>query len=165
MSKSHDRLIDAAIDSLQAYILPTVNDDFARGQLFSVIFALNYLKLSGDWKLQPLLQQIQIQDAAFAKLLKLERHPDWPPIPTTPRYPENVGSAEALEILRDEGDRLIGQMLMCLMNYQDHQCVDEEVTQERILRSAVREQLKVELNLVPTSMLSSITAGNNGAAE
>ncbi len=163
MSRSYDLLIDAALGSLQAHIPTVGEDEFARGQLFSVMFALNHLKLAGDWKPEPLLQQVRIQDAAFAELSRKADHPGRPAIPLTPRHPETSVAAEALEALRDEGDRCIGQLLMWLADDHGQEPIENADTLRRLLRSAVADQLKIELSLVPKSMLSSIASGEKGS--
>lgn len=161
MSQSYDRLIDAALESLRAHILPTVNDDFARGQLFSVMFALNYMKLAGDWKREPLLQQIRVQDTLFEELSRRAKRSDWPEIPHAARNVENT--IEALETSRDEGDRYIGRLLMWLTDNRDHKKIEDADAIEGLLRTAIRDQLKIELNLVPASMLSSIASGDKSS--
>ena len=95
MSNSFDRLIDGMIDALRTHVIPNSVDDFSRGQLFSVIFALNGLKLNADWKSGPLLEQVRVQDSAFSAVRQLANHMDHPDIPATPRMDEgNVDPAQ-----------------------------------------------------------------------
>src|SRR5205823_8045174 len=58
MTKSFDLVVDGVIDALRVHVLPKSSDDFVRGQVFSIIFALNGLKLAADWKAGPLLEQV-----------------------------------------------------------------------------------------------------------
>jgi hypothetical protein len=97
MSTSFERLIDGVIDALQAHVLPGSRDDFARGQILSVIFALNGLKLAADWKAAPLLEQVRIQDSAFAAIKRLAANMEHPPVPTTPKsmLQQIAGGAES----------------------------------------------------------------------
>ncbi len=85
MSRSFDRVVDGVIDALRAHVLPNSADDFVRGQVFSIIFALNGLKLAADWKAGPLLEQVRLQDAAFAEVGRLADRMEHPHIPATPR--------------------------------------------------------------------------------
>ena len=71
MTKSFELVVDGVIDALRAHVLPKSDDDFVRGQVFSIIFALNGLKLAADWKTGPLLEQIRLQDAAFSEVRRL----------------------------------------------------------------------------------------------
>ena len=103
MSTSFDRLIDGMIDTLRAHVLPNSADDFARGQLFSVIFALNSLKLNADWKAGPLLEQVRVQDSAFSEVRQLAVHMNHPDIPAAPRTDEGIVDPVQIEALREQG--------------------------------------------------------------
>ena len=157
MSKSYELLIDAAVEALRSHVLPSATDDFARGQLFSVIFALNFLKSAGDWRHGPLLAQVRIQDTAFDAVAGLACDPDKLALPAVPRFPDDANDAESIEVLRDEGDRLIGAMLAKLVDGAASIRHARDI--ETILRHAVRDQLKIEMELVPKSMLNSIATG------
>ena len=111
MSKSFGLLVDGMIDALRSHVLPKSGDDFARGQVFSTIFALNGLKLAADWKAGPLLDQVRVQDAAFAEVRRLAGSMVHPDIPVTPRFESEVVDPLQLEALRDEGDRQLGELL------------------------------------------------------
>ena len=112
MSASFERLIDGIIDALQSHVVPNASDDFVRGQVFSAIYALNGLKLAADWKAGPLLEQVRLQDGTFAAIRQLADGMAHPEIPATPRVRGNISDAAAIEALRDEGDRQLGQLLL-----------------------------------------------------
>lgn len=157
MSASYDRLVDAAVESLRVHVLPDITNDFSRGQLFSVIFALRSLKLAGTWRPAPLLEQIAIQDAAFAAVKQLAGRTGFPALPDGPRAASAAISTTDLESLRNSGDRLIGGILAWTSGAGAAEPNATEI--ERILRGAVRDQLKVELALTPKSMLHAIATG------
>ena len=71
MSQSFDLLIDGMIEAIRSRILPQLSDDFVRGQAYGIIYALNGLKLSADWATAPLQSQIELQDKAFADVIRL----------------------------------------------------------------------------------------------
>jgi hypothetical protein len=160
MSKSFDLLVDGMIDALRAHVLPKSSDDFARGQVFSIIFALNGLKLAADWKAGPLLEEVQLQDAAFAVVRRLADEMEHPPIPATPRVETGSGDPVRLEALRDEGDRQLGELLFWATSERarasDHAAAKEI---ERALRDFIRAQLKVEIGVTAKSMLHQIATG------
>jgi hypothetical protein len=166
MSASFDRLIDGMINTLRAHVLPNSRDDFARGQLFSVIFALNGLKLSADWKAGPLLEQIRVQDSAFSVVKQLAGDMDPPDIPATPRADEGAADPAHLEALRDAGDRKLGELLFWATS-ERARAADPIASDEiaRLLRRLMCDQLKVEIATTPRSMLHQIATGEESGAE
>ncbi|WGR93701.1 hypothetical protein MTX26_29120 [Bradyrhizobium sp. ISRA443] len=165
MSASFERLIDGIIDALQSHVVPNSNDDFVRGQVFSAIYALNGLKLAADWKAGPLLDQVRLQDHTFAAVKRLADGMTHPEIPATPRIPHDSSDAAAIEGLRDDGDRRLGQLLLWASG-EGARAVNRAVATEieHLLRRAICDQLKIELATTPKSMLQQI-AGDGGAAQ
>lgn len=160
MSKSFDLMIDGMIEALRSHVLPRNTDDFVRGQLFSIMFSLNGLKLAADWRAEPLRAQLALQDAAFEDVRRLAATLDYPPIPETPRSnPSGAGSA-MLEQLRDDGDRLVGELLIWTATEKVRAAAPVVAQQiESLLRNMAREQLKIELAMTPKSMLNQIATG------
>jgi hypothetical protein len=160
MSKSFDLLIDGMIDALRAHVLPKSSDDFARGQVFSVIFALNGLKLAADWKAEPLQEQVRLQDIAFSEVRRLTAKMQHPPIPATPRVEAGLADPVRLEALRDEGDRQLGELLFWVTS-EGARAADRDAAKEieRALRGFIRDQLKVEIGITAKSMLHQIATG------
>jgi len=160
MSSSFDRLIDGMIEALRSHVIPKSADDFARGQLFSVIFALNGLKLNADWKPGPLLEQVRVQDSAFSAIRQMAHNMDHPDIPATPRANEGIVDPAHIEALRDEGDRKLGELLFWATS-EHARAADPVASNEvaRLLRRLMCEQLKVEIGTTPRSMLHQIATG------
>jgi hypothetical protein len=165
MSASFDRLIDGMIDTLRTQVLPNSADDFARGQLFSVVFALNGLKLNADWKIGPLLEQVRIQDSAFSAVGQLARDMDHPEISATPRMDAGIADPAHVEALRDEGDRKLGELLFWATS-ERARAADPIAANEiaRLLRRLMCDQLKVEIATTPRSMLHQIATGEESGA-
>lgn len=166
MSNSFDRLIDGMVDTLRSHVIPKSKDDFARGQLFAIIFALNGLKLNADWKIGPLLDQIRVQDSAFSTVKQLACDMDHPEIPATPRMDEGIADAAYVEALRDEGDRKLGELLFWATS-ERAQASDPIVSHDivQLLRRLTCEQLKVEIATTPPSMLHQIVTGDDSGGE
>ena len=166
MSASFERLIDGIIDALQSHVVPNSRDDFVRGQVFSAIYALNGLKLAADWKAGPLLEQVGLQDDTFAAIRRLADGMAHPEIPATPRVRGNISDVAAIEALRDEGDRQLGQLLLWASG-EGARAADRAAANEteRLLRRALCDQLKIELATTPKSMLQQIAGGDGGAAQ
>ncbi|KJC54049.1 hypothetical protein UP10_40940 [Bradyrhizobium sp. LTSPM299] len=165
MSASFERLIEGIIDALQTHVVPNSGDDFIRGQVFSAIYALNGLKLAADWKPGPLLDQVCLQDDAFAGVRQQAIGMDHPPIPATPRIARENADAAQIEALRDDGDRLLGQLLLWASG-EGARTADPDAANEieRLLRRAICDQLKIELATTPKSMLQQIAGGDGDAA-
>jgi hypothetical protein len=164
MSASFERLIDGMIDALRSHVLAKTNDDFVRGQVFSIIFALNGLKLTADWKAGPLLEQVRLQDSAFAEVRSLAEKMAHPHIPVTPRAEESTADPAKIEALRDEGDRILGELLLWAGSESARQAdpvASSEI--ERLLRRSICDELKVEIGMTPKSMLHQIATGEEGA--
>lgn len=166
MSASFERLIDGIIDALQSHVVPNSNDDFVRGQVFSAIYALNGLKLAADWKAGPLLEQVRLQDDTFAAVKRLADGMAHPEIPATPRIRGDMSDAAAIEALRDDGDRRLGQLLLWASG-EGARAVNRDLATgiEQLLRRAICDQLKIELATTPKSMLQQIAGGDGGAAQ
>ena len=166
MSASFERLIDGIIDALQSHVVPNASDDFVRGQAFSAIYALNGLKLAADWKTGPLLEQVRLQDDTFAAIRRLADGTAHPEIPATPRVHGDISDAAAIEALRDDGDRQLGQLLLWAGG-EGARAADRAAANEieRLLRRAICDQLKIELATTPKSMLQQIAGGDGGAAQ
>jgi hypothetical protein len=163
MSASFDRLIDGMIDTLHAHVLPK-SDEFVRGQLFSVIFALNGLKLSADWKAGPLLEQVRLQDAAFVEVGRLAHTMAHPPLPATPRT-NGAEEVVRIEALRNDGDRQLGELLFWATG-EGARAADPATAREieRVLRRSICDQLKIEIATTPKSMLEQISGGEGAVA-
>jgi hypothetical protein len=161
VTKSFEFVVDGVIEALRAHVLPKSDDDFVRGQVFSIIFALNGLKLAADWKAGPLLEQVRLQDAAFSEVRRLVEKLEHPHIPGTPRAGTEAADPAQLEALRDKGDRQLGELLLWATS-EGARAIAPVATHEiaRTLRSLMRDQLKVEIGMTPKSMLHQIATGD-----
>jgi hypothetical protein len=165
MSASFERLIDGIVGALQTHVVPKSGDDFVRGQVFSAIYALNGLKLAADWKAGPLLEQVCLQDEALAAVRRLANGMDHPPIPATPCIAGAPPDAAQIEALRDDGDRLLGRLLLWASGEGARAAgLDAAAEIERLLRRAICDQLKIELATTRKSMLQQIAGGEGDAA-
>ena len=65
MNNSFARLIDGMCATLRTEVLPRLDDEFARGQVFGLINVLNTFKTRADWSAGFLLEQIAAQQQAL----------------------------------------------------------------------------------------------------
>jgi len=164
MSHSFDRLIDGMIETVRSRIMPQLGDASVRGQAYGVIYALEGLKLSADWAIAPLLRQIMLQDQAFAEVSRLGQGLDHPPIPSVPRLSSNTSDGAELERLRNDGDRKLGALLLWASSTAAESDPARAKAVEQMLRQNMREQLKVDISIMPKSMFHELATGEESKA-
>jgi hypothetical protein len=71
MNNSFPRLIEGMCATLRTEVLPRLDDEFARGQVYGVINLLNTFKVRADWSAGFLLQQVAIQCSALDEVSAL----------------------------------------------------------------------------------------------
>jgi hypothetical protein len=153
MNNSFARLIDGACATLRTEVLPRLEDEFARGQVFGVINLLNTLKVRADWSASFLLQQLAAQKAALDGVAALLDEP------ASPALPVSTPIAELLA-MRDEGNRRISTMLARL-DAQDATLVPGAMAQaEALLRQAMRAEVEIELRNAPRPLFAEMSSGH-----
>ena len=162
MNNSFARLIDGMCATLRTEVLPRLDDEFARGQVFGVINLLNTFKVRGDWSVGFLSQQVAAQAAAFAEIGKLVEASgaSTAPGPGVPRAePPRVVTPRELEALRDEGNRTIGRLLGWLAAERER--LPDEVASriEATLRQCMRAEIDVELKSSSKPMFAEMGSG------
>ena len=165
MSRSFDHLIDGMIETIRSRVMPLLVDASVRGQAFGVIYALEGLKLSADWAAAPLLRQIALQDEAFAEVSRLAQGLDHPPIPTVPRLSTTTSDGAELERLRNDGDRQLGALLHWASSTVAESDPVRAKEIEQVLRLNMREQLKVDISIMPKSMFHELATGEESTAQ
>jgi hypothetical protein len=164
MSHSFNHLIDGMIETIRSRVMPQLGDASVRGQAYGVIYALEGLKLSADWAATPLLRQIGLQDEAFAELSRLAQGLDHPPIPSIPRLSPTATDGAELERLRNDGDRQLGTLLLWASSKAAESDPDQAKAIEQMLRLNMREQLKVDISIMPKSMFHELATGEESTA-
>ena len=159
MSQSFDHLIDGMIETIRSRVMPQLVDASVRGQAFGVIYALEGLKLSADWAAAPLLRQIALQDEAFAEVSRLAEGLDHPPIPPVPRLSPATSDGAELERVRNDGDRQLGALLLWASSIAAESDPVRAKAIEQALRLNMREQLKVDISIMPKSMFHELATG------
>ncbi len=159
MSHSFDHLIDGMIETIRSRVMPQLVDASVRGQAFGVIYALEGLKLSADWAAAPLLRQIALQDEAFAEVSRLAEGLDHPPIPSVPRPSPATSDGAELERVRNDGDRQLGALLLWASGSAAESDPVRAKAIEQALRLNMREQLKVDISIMPKSMFHELATG------
>ena len=160
MINSVDRVLERACASLREVIIPQLHGDHVRAQAFGIVQALEGLRLVADRAMRPLREQVAIQEAGIAEVLAvLSAH--GAPVWTAAPLPADAGEAA---VARDRGEAFLGTLLRFLAEHEERlpRTVREEA--DAILRRTIRDQLAVELRLVPKPMFTAISSGREDGA-
>lgn len=113
MKQDLQRIFDGLIDTLRDLVLPQLDDEVHRGQLSAALAVLAELKLRTEWMRDWLLEQLDAQENAFARIAELLAGSsiEWPRPPF--ELVDRTLFSDQLENLRDAGDRYL-----CLLQDQ-----------------------------------------------
>jgi len=104
-------LLDDITSILRHKVMPQLEDDALRGELFAVIYMLNMLKKRADWLAEPLLHLIRAQDEVFDAVRPLLPADAAVRLPNTPRHPETLPGSMELAEHYEAGEALISKLL------------------------------------------------------
>lgn len=162
MNNSFARLIDGMNATLRSEVLPRLDDEFARGQVFGVINLLNTFKARADWSTGFLLQQIEAQHQALATASTLLSATPGAPLQPLDDLPVATPVAELLA-RRDDGNRRIGVLLSWLGDKGEsgRAALLPELVQgvEQALRQAMRAEVDIELKHSPRPLFAEMSGG------
>lgn len=158
MNNSFPRLIDGMCATLRKEVLSRLDDEFARGQVFGVINLLNTFKVRADWSVGFLSQQVQSQCDALDQIARLsEGCADFPALSS--RVAPQPITAGQLEVMRDDGNRQIGSLLVWLADHRAQLTVEVATEIERLLRQAMRTEIEIELKNSPRPLFAEMSSG------
>ena len=153
--------------TLRTEVLPRLDDEFARGQVFGLINVLNTFKTRADWSAGFLLDQIAAQqqalEAARSLLAAAPSSTVLPAVPTLAALdmPPQMSVADLLQ-RRDEGNAAITAWLQ----WRDEAgaALDETsaAALEALLRGAMRAEVDIELKHSPRPLFAEMSSGREG---
>lgn len=162
MNNSFARLVDGMCATLRTEVLPRLDDEFARGQVWGVINLLNTFKVRADWSAGFLLEQITAQHAALDAVARIaEDLPDASVLPVA--TPEPVPQATPIVGLiarRDDGNRAIADLLRWLDKRGADLPSPLAAAIEQHLRTAMRAEVEIELKHSPLPLFAAMSSGN-----
>jgi hypothetical protein len=151
VNNSLERLLDGMVSTMDEHIIPNLQDDFARGQAFGVIYMLRCIRKRAAWSTGYLRAQVDALQAVSAELQPLLTG-----LPGVPAISANLSvSAEAgeadLEHARDEINRSV---CAAYEGFEQHHgalpaAVVSEVREawERYLTVQLKTELKFNVSL------------------
>ncbi len=147
MNNSLGRLIDGMVETLRQDILPNLEGEFVRGQLYGVIYALKSLQLRASWSSSFLLEQISALRALREATTSLPA--EAPRVTLPAALPHDAGELEAL---RDAGDAAVSALIGWLATH-------EHPAAETAVRAYIHRQLKHDLQTSAKPMFAEISLG------
>ncbi len=115
MNNSLHRLIDGMVATLRSEVMAHVDTEFARGQLFGVIYMLNSIQLRAEWSTRYFHEQLAAQ-AELRNTLEplLETLPKSLDRPALPQATKPNADSPTLESLCDANDELVCRLIAWL---------------------------------------------------
>lgn len=163
MNNSFARLVDGMCATLRTEVLTRLDDEFARGQVFGVINLLNTFKARADWAPEWLALQIAAQQKALGEArTALAGVAGAPAVPEQPA-PQITPAADLLA-QRDDGNRLIAELMRWANEHRDALSQDQQDALDRSLREAMRTEIALELKYSPRPLFSEMSSGQEDAA-
>lgn len=164
MNNSFARLVDGMNATLRNEVLPRLDDDFARGQVFGVINLLNTFKVRADWSAGFLLQQIEAQRAALRAAEALARTAavsvELPASP--PTAASTAPGSDSLLRQRDDANRSIAEWLRWLDSPTTGLLGETHDAIVAALRAAMRAEVEIELRHSPRPLFAEMSSGKDG---
>ncbi len=146
MNNSFPRLIDGMIEALRQNVLPATEGEFARGQVFGVIFLLKNLRLRAGWSTAFLGEQLAALDELRLSLEQIDG--------LSADAPRPAKLAEVTEQARDAGDAQV----CALIDWHAAQGTKIPAV-ERAVDAYLHRQLRHELSTSAKPMFAEISLG------
>jgi hypothetical protein len=158
MNNSLPRLIDGMIATLRREIIPHVEGDFARGQAFGIIYALNSIQRRATWSNQFLGEQLRALGQASQELQALAGELPGAPLPSFTEAPD-LPDARTLEEARNSGDAQICKTIDWLAERRDALSPATVARVDAVIDAYLTRQLKWELETSAKPMFSEMSRG------
>lgn len=161
MNNSFPRLIDGMVSVLREGVLPSLQGDFLRGQVYGVIYILNHLKVRGDWSAAWLGEELAAQHKLIGDVVRLAEGASVPPPVSTGEFSPPV-TAGVLEAQRNAGNQQVGELLTW---FQQHGAELAPAAREAIdaaLRDYMREEVRIEMRHTARSMFAEMSQNSEG---
>jgi hypothetical protein len=151
VNNSLDRLFEDIIRLLADDVIPQLEGDVVRSQVFSAIFMLKNIQMRVDWGKEPLAGQVRAQDELFGKLSR-DGMTGGVELPAIPRVPSTQLSGTQLMTLRDQGNALVAELIAALPEAAAPQLV-----------GYMRTELDMEMKHTAKPMFAEMSSGKKEA--
>ena len=158
MNNSIARLVDGMAATLRTEVIPHIDNEYARGQAFGVIYMLNSLKLRASWSNVFLTGQLRALEETSRELADLAPDLSGAPLPNI-RAPRDLPDVSDLEAIRDEGDAKLCALIDWLKENGD--VAPEAIARARaIIDEYLNRQTKYELASSARPMFVEMSGGS-----
>ena len=153
MNNSFPRLIDGMIEALRQNVLPATEGEFARGQIFAVIYLLKNLRLRAGWSPELLGEQLAALEELRTALERIDG------LPAEAPRPARMAGATSLTTAQMEKARNAGDAQVCaLIDWQATQTAKNAAV-DRAVDTYLHRQLRHELQTSAKPMFAEISLG------
>lgn len=161
MNNSFARLVDGVCAQLRAEVLPRIDDEYARSQVWGVINLLNTFKLRADWSPALLQQQLAAQRSALDEGAALLQG-----VPAAPEVPvctdPVVTPVAELMAERDRRNQALAALGAWLDGKEAAALSPAQAQRlEQVLASALRAEVDLELKFSPRPLFAEMS-GEDG---
>ena len=157
MNNSLPCLLEGMAQALREHVVPATEGEFARGQIFGVIFMLNSLAQRTSWSPAFLGQQIAHQRTLAASL---------PPLPPdAPRIEAALPGTDDQQAARDTTDRAVCALIDWLANCPAALSATDARIAEAAIAAYLSRQIRFELTTSARPMFREISLGTDKEAE
>lgn len=153
MNNSLDRVFDDLVRLLRDDVVPQLEGDALRSQVFGAIFMLKNLQLRTDWSVAPLAGHIRAQDELFSQLRGIG-HPGAALLPDGPRIAAEPPSGTHLLALRDAGNAIVSRLIVA----------GAEGAAADLIDGYMRTELDLEMRHTPKPMFAEMSSGKSQPA-
>ena len=163
MNNSLSRLVEGMVETLRQEIIPKLDDEFARGQAFGVIYMLNSIKLRAAWSPEFFAPQLEKQAELFATLGGLLNGlPGAPALPTAEAVKTGPTPA-ALETARNDADQTLSDLIGWLSEHRGSLPADRAKSIDETITAYLSWQTLYELRSSAKPMFAEISRGREDA--
>lgn len=161
MNNSFARLIDGMTEALRQEVIPHVEGEFARGQVFGVIFVLNNLKLRAGWSPAFLGEQIAALGALAEALAAVPNRPADMPAFTV----DAEDRTNPTEATRDRADGQVAALIDWLGQAETTLTSGARVAIDTAVDAYLKRQIRHEIVTSAKPMFAEISLGREQTEE
>lgn len=160
MTNSLERIFDGMIDVLQSRVIPSIAEEFARGQAYGALDLLRNLKPRVEWAVGPLYDDVAAGLALARRIAALLEgaEPKPPEAPAENLERERL-TATDLEPMRDRLDAHLTEVLRWLGAHPGAVPAGRADEVESVIRKEQRARLKREVKLTAPTLFGEISRG------
>jgi hypothetical protein len=145
------------VATLRQDVIPNTQGEYARGQAFGIIYILNSMRLRSGWSTAFLVEPLAALQEYADQIAALGGLPGDAPAPVKVA---GATDADAMERVRDEGDRQVCAMLDWLQT-ADAVSVATRAAINAAIDAYMKRQIRYEITMLAPAMFEEISLGRD----